>query len=43
MDAYELMYTTEDDIMDELMDLEYYRELYEDFGEEIEDVYDLVG
>lgn len=43
MDAYELMYTTEDDNTYELMDLEYYRELYEDLGEEIEDVYDLVG
>jgi len=43
MDAYELMYTTEDDNMYELMDLEYYRELYEDLGEELEDVYDLVG
>jgi len=43
MDAYELMYTTEDDNTYELMDLEYYRELYEDLGEELEDVYDLVG
>ena len=43
MDAYELMYTTEDDNTYELMDIEYYRELYEDLGEELEDVYDLVG